>query len=149
MHQSMPRGGGGAVAARIEAALASLRYKIAATLIWMAGVYTTMLCIAGLLPGRSDQTIWIVALLLQFVLTIAQSDFWRGNRQWIAVVAVVTDAAFNAAGLWPIVRNIDQTPIWSMLAATGMPADAAGALVFAVTAGVSVFIAATPERLWR
>jgi len=142
-------GGIGAIAGRIESFVSSMRYKIAASLIWLAGAYTTMLCVAGLLPDRSPQTVWTVALLLQFVLTIAQSDFWRGNRQWMASVAVIVDTAFNAAGLWPILRNLDQTPVWSLLLATGLPWEASGALVFAITLGVSLFIAATPERLWR
>ena len=150
MHAARGGAGGiGAIAGRIEAFIATLRYKIAASLIWLAGVYTTMLCVAGLFPDRSSQTVWGLALLVQFVLTIAQSDFWRGNRQWIASVAVIVDTAFNAAGLWPILRNLDQTPLWSLLLETGLPWEASGAVIFALTVGVSVFIAATPERLWR
>lgn len=134
----------------VESVASALRFKIVALIIWLAGVYTTMLFLAGLLPELDAMRHWMIAVVIQLVLTIAQSEFWSGRRGLVATIAVVVDMAVNAGGLWPLLRNIDMTPTWRLLeSAMLVPSDASGAVVLAVTIGVSLFIAAAPERIWR
>ena len=152
---SLSGGGGGRGGALLDRALAveraaaMLRFRIAAALLWAAGVYTTHAFLSGLLMYYSSRDVWIAAIITQLVLTVAESEFWGGGRSPVATGAVVIDTAINAAGIYPILTHLDATNVWLLVRdLTGIPALGAwGTLAVAIALGY--IIAYAPERMWR
>jgi hypothetical protein len=123
--------------------------KAVASLTWLAAVYTTYLFLValGVTPGAWGLT---SAVLAQGMLTWLEGPVWQRKFGDIGVFAVVVDTLVNAGGLWPYIRNIDQTPTWAMFQELG----AAGGDMNAIVAGflalmIGYVLAKAPETIWR
>jgi hypothetical protein len=132
-------------------AVAAIRYKAIAILLWFCATFTTYLFLSSVIAYRLDTTgVIIAAVLAQLTLTVLESDFIRGRRSEVSVFAIVIDTLLNAAGLWPFVQAIDQTSVWIMLTELsgltgGVSTYMAGLL--AIIGGYVLAIA--PEKIWR
>lgn len=123
--------------------------KVAAVLAWLGACYTTYLAVVGLQPGTPAQIAVAVALVVQFVLTAAERPLLRGRPDLFTVAVLLMDAAINAGGIYPALKNIGQTPTARMLIDVGVAAtvDAWPAVLISLAFGA--IIAAAPEALWR
>lgn len=123
--------------------------KIAAGLAWLGACYTTYLAVVSLQPGTPTQIAIAVALVLQFVLTAAERPLLRGRPDLFTGAVLVLDAAINAGGIYPALKNIGRTPTAAMLTDVGVAAsmDVWPAVIVALLFGA--IIAAAPEALWR
>lgn len=124
----------------------NVRYKLVAAVLWGAACYTTWLFLDALQPGID----WWWALVIQGVLTVIESDFFRGQRNMVSTTATGIDTAINAGGLWPLAVNLGKTQTWVMVqnvtnTTGGVSPIAAGALAVLV----GLVLAAAPERIWR
>lgn len=123
--------------------------KIAAGLAWCGAVYTTYLMLVGLQPGTPAQIAIPVALVVQFVFTMAERPILTGRPGIFTVVVFLLDALINAGGVFPGLRNVGGTPTAQMLASAGTAptVEAAPAILLSVVVGA--IIAVAPEALWR
>lgn len=132
--------------------LANTRYKIAALVVWGFAVVTTQLFLAPILQqrGLDGAAIWLSAIGLQLVLTIVESEFWRGERSQVSTSAVLVDALINAAGLYPFVGSLGATNVWQMISeVTGASPDVNTIAAGVISLFLGYILAATPERVWR
>ena len=142
----------GARAGQAWNVLANTRYKIAALTVWSFAVVTTQQFLAPLLQQRGLDvlTVWGVAVGLQLVLTIIESEFWQGERGQVSAAAVLIDTLINAAGLFPFVGSLGATNVWAMISqATGATSDVSTAAAVSISLFLGYILAATPERVWR
>lgn len=124
--------------------------KIVAVLIWIGAVYTTGLCLQTLNPNLAGSELWLWAAAVQAVLTVLESPFWSGQRKDVNGVAVLIDTGINAGGLWPLLRNLDQTPTWGMITdMTGYAAYVSPYIAFVLALGLGFILAKAPESAWK
>jgi hypothetical protein len=66
------------------------------------------------------------------------------------MVALIFDAAFNAAGLWPYLRNFGSTSLWAMInEALGSSSPPSIYTRIVVACSLAVITSAAPEILWN
>ena len=131
--------------------LANMRYKIASVIVWFGAVIATAQFLDPILDRRGlggQVVLW--AVVLQFVLTIIESEFWAGQRGQVSSAAVGVDTLINAAGLYPFVGGLSLTNVWAMIAdATNASSDLSTVAVVVISLFLGYILAATPERVWR
>jgi hypothetical protein len=121
-----------------------------AVIIWLIGAYLTRAFLIQI--GVAEDVASPIGLLLQWLLTKAESPLWRGqSRPWIAVIATVIDTGFNAGGTWVYTKNIGKTDFWAMVQyATEDPKLApAIATQIALAIAVGLLTAAAAEYFWN
>jgi hypothetical protein len=123
--------------------------KIAGGVVWLGGVVTTAMFLSSFV--RLDGLLLLaVAAGVQATLTAIELSFWRGDRNGITVGVMVFDSAINAAGLWPMVRNIDQSNLWWFLVdVTGLAPTMSPAIAGILALIVGFVLAAAPELIWK
>lgn len=123
--------------------------RVAAVVVWLAAVYTTYLAIVSLQPGTPWWLSAVFALGAQYVFTMAERPIMSCRANLFTLVVFAFDAAVNAGGLFPLLRNVGRTPTAQMLAASGVApvVDVTPALLLSLVAGA--IIAVAPEALWR
>lgn len=123
--------------------------KGASIVVWLLGAYTTSIFVKEV--GIAEPVCFFIGVVVQFFLTKAQAPFWRaGKRLWLAMVALVFDAAFNTAGIWPFMKNLGDTSFWSMMSewvGNSDPPTVATRIV--VTVITAIITSAAPEILWE
>jgi len=123
--------------------------KIAAMLAWCGAVYTTYLTVYSLQSGTPWMISIVVALVMQFVLTMAERPIMQGRPGFFTIVVFVFDAVINAGGVFPMLRNVGKTPTAQMIAASGTPATVEVWPAILISLVVGGIIAVAPEALWR
>jgi len=124
--------------------------RIAAGAIWATGAVLTYAAL-GQISEFSPAQLFLVTLVLQFVLTKAQSPVWHGRGNLIGYTCLFVDTVFNFGGVMAFVANLDQmgsvqalgATFFSSSAAMPMPIKGVLALFFAAV------IAGLPEYLWE
>lgn len=121
--------------------------KFAGAVIWLLGLWTTWLFVGSL--GVAQPL--LIALALQAALTAAQSAFWAGRRDTLALAAVGLDALINFGGLYPYLFNLPLSPSYQQLgrAFTVLPANPPQWAVGIVSFAICMIIAGLPELLWK
>jgi hypothetical protein len=116
-------------------------------IVWVIGVWTTWLFVSALAVPEP----FLVALALQSALTAAQSAFWAGKRDTLALAAVGIDALINYGGLYPYLQNISATPTYTQLSSAFdfIPATAPQWVVGSFSLAICIIIAGLPELLWK
>lgn len=141
--------------------------RVAAAILWVASAYTTSLLIEmlrtggspvnaaasasliGMLVGFVGNSVFLAAIVLQFVFTIGERSIWLGKgMDEVAGIALLLDVVTNAAAVYPLARNFGATNIWTMLQDVFHfgQFSAGGALLLALVWGI--IAAAGPEKLW-
>ena len=123
--------------------------QVAGGLIWLGAAYTTYLMVASLQPGTPWRISLIVGVVVQFVFTICERRVMRWPPSVFGAIVFLFDAAINAGGLFPMLRNVGQTPTAQMLAASGVAPTVAVAPALLLSFVVGAIIAIAPEALWR
>lgn len=123
--------------------------KIAAGLAWLGAVYATYLMCVGLQPGTPVTIAIPVALVVQFVFTMAERPILRGRPGIFTIAVFVLDSLINAGGVFPALKNIGRTPTAQMIAAAGTPATVEAWPAILISLVVGAIIAVAPEALWR
>lgn len=123
--------------------------KIAAGLAWLGAVYATYLMVTGLQPGTPVTIALPVALVVQFVFTMAERPILSGRPGIFTVAVFVLDSLINAGGVFPALKNIGRTPTAQMIAAAGTPATVEAWPAILISLVVGAIIAVAPEALWR
>lgn len=123
--------------------------KIAAGLAWLGAVYTTYLMFVGLQPGTPASVAIPVALVVQFVLTMAERPILAGRPGIFTVAVFILDTLINAGGVFPALRNVGRTPTAQMLASAGTAATVETWPAILLSLVVGAIIAVAPEALWR
>lgn len=126
-----------------------IKYKVAAGLVWLGAVYTTYLAMAALQPGTPWFVVLPIAAGLQYVFTMAEKPILHGKIEIFTGVVLLFDGAINAGGLFPMLRNVGQTPTAQMAAAGGVPADVGNLPAILLSFVLGLIIAAAPEALWK
>lgn len=139
-------------------AMITTRRLVAATL-WGFAAYTTgvMLFECGL---ADLQYLIPTAMILQGAFTAMEHDVWRGRLHILGLLAFCMDVLSNAAGVWFLVLNIEQTGIYEMLAQvfvkeaeTGivsrLPAELPLVSKFGFAVIVGAMLAFSPESVWE
>lgn len=123
--------------------------KGAAILVWLGAVYTTFLALASLQAGTPWYITLGMAVATQFVLTVAERPILNGRPSWFTGGVLLIDALVNAGGVFPLLRNIGQTPTAQMAAAGGVAPEVGMAPAILLSVIFGLIIAAAPEALWR
>lgn len=122
--------------------------KSVSALSWAIAVYMTEKFISVLAPGQ--QNLIIAALLVQAIMTAAESPIWRNEGRWYNWTVLGIDTITNVGGLFVYITRLDQTDSWEAFN-TGLGITGGlhpfAALVVSVVLGI--LLAATPEFLWR
>ena len=125
------------------------KYKVAAALIWLGAVYTTYLALDAIQPGTPWFIILPIAAGLQYVFTMAERPILHGKIEVFTGAVLVIDGAINAGGLFPMLRNVGQTPTAQMIAAGGVSSDVGSLPAILLSFVFGLIIAAAPEALWK
>lgn len=142
----------GAGARRTWNFLANTRYKLTSLTVWSFAVITTHGFLAPLLQARGIDAvmIWCAAFAIQLILTVMESEFWRGERSQVSTAAVFVDTLINAAGLYPFIGGLGMTNVWAMISeVTGASGDVGTPAAVVISLFLGYILAATPERVWR
>lgn len=124
--------------------------KTIAVIIWLFGAWMT---VQFLQQVKVPETIAIfVGFALQLALTKAESPIWRSEGlPKMAVGAVVIDIGVNSAGVWPYVKHVGGTDLWTMVKEVAqnptIEPTVATQLAFAI--GVGAYTAAAAEYFWN
>lgn len=124
--------------------------KITAVLIWLFGAWLTAQALGQL--GAPDPFNTVAGLLIQWVLTKAESPLWRGRGYPpLALAATVVDAAVNSAGAWPYVTHLGATDFWTMIRdILHEPQAQPNTFTFvAVAVCIGLFVAGSAEYFWN
>lgn len=123
--------------------------KIAAGLAWLGAVYATYLMVTGLQPGTPATIAIPVALVVQFVFTMAERPILNGRPGIFTIAVFILDSLINAGGVFPALKNVGRTPTAQMIAAAGTPATVEAWPAILISLLVGAIIAVAPEALWR
>lgn len=123
--------------------------KIAAVVAWIGAVYTTYLSVQALQMATPWHIAIATAVVIQFVLTMAERPILSGKPQAFTLVVCVFDTLINAGGVFPTLRNVANSPTAQMFAATGTPATVGTWPALIISLVVGAIIAIAPEALWR
>jgi hypothetical protein len=121
--------------------------KIAAVLAWLGAVTTTYMMLTGLQPGTPIVIAIPIALVVQFVFTMAERPILSGRPGIFTIAVFVFDALINAGGVFPWLKNIGRTPTAQMIAAAGTPATVEAMPAILISLVVGAIIAVAPEAL--
>lgn len=124
-------------------------YKVAAGLVWLGAVYTTYLAVSALQADTPWFIMLPVAAAIQYVLTMAEKPVLQGKIGIFTVVVLLIDGVINAGGLFPMLRNVGQTPTAQMAAAGGVASDVGSMPAILLSLLFGLIIAAAPEALWK
>lgn len=119
-------------------------------IIWLVGAYLTRAFLVQI--GVAEDAATPIGVLLQWLLTRAESPLWRGQgRPAIAIIATLIDGGMNAGGTWVYTRNIGQTDFWAMVqyAAQDPNLVPTVATQIACAIGVGLLTAAAAEYYWN
>lgn len=131
-------------------------HRVAAVIAWLIGVLFTKLLVSSVV-AEPGYVCWTVAVLVQFLLTIAERPLWKwvlkrpgGRLIGLGIVITLLDGAINAGGIYPYIPRLSTSAIGEMLIHTfhldpeiGTSATAFLSLTFGtLTAGL-------PEYLWE
>ncbi|NJN65367.1 MAG: hypothetical protein HC884_00960 [Chloroflexaceae bacterium] len=128
----------------------SLPRKLIAVVLWGFATYTTgvMLHEAGL-----HDLYYLVpaAIILQGAFSAMEHDVWRGRLHLLGLLAFLLDVLSNAAGVWFLVVNIEQTSIYQMLQQvfSEVPAEVPTVSKFGFAVVVGTMLAFSPESVWK
>lgn len=121
-----------------------------AVLIWLIGAFLTRSFVMQL--GVPEEIASPIAILLQWLLTKAESPLWQGRgRPPIAIIATIIDGGVNTGGTWVYTKNIGKTDFWAMIqyAAENPRLVPAISAQIAIAASVGVLTAAAAEYFWN
>jgi hypothetical protein len=131
--------------------------RLAAGVAWLGGAFTTWLFIAAIAPSLP----WFIgagfALLIQWVLTLAERPLWRwllrrsGGRMVLLGFAVTfIDGLLNAGGLYPHMRRLAKTDVGTMIAEVLNVQPTMGARgAFLLALAIGLVVAGLAEYLWE
>lgn len=124
--------------------------RAAAIIVWMIGAYTTALAIHQM-GVVAETPSYLIGGTIQALLTVLEKPIWRGLRiGWVSGTALALDAFCNFGGVWQFANKLDQTQAWASINEAMGTQQAIPAVTKVIVALVfSVFIAASPETLWK
>jgi hypothetical protein len=122
---------------------------IASILAWLGAVYTTYLAIVRLQPAQEWYYLLGAAAALQYIMTAGERPIVGGKPEAFSIGVLIIDALVNAGGVFPLLRNIGQTPTAAMLAAGGIAPDVSESPAILASLVAGFIIALAPEALWR
>jgi len=119
-----------------------------AIIVWLVGAAATASFMSQL--GVPDPLHILVGFSLQFLLTKVEAPLWQGTQRAArCFVALVIDVIFNAAGMWPYLKNLGDTQVWKMLSEWTNTTDAPNIVVLIIVVlSLSTLVAAGAEWLW-
>lgn len=124
--------------------------RAAAVIVWLIGAYTTGLAIqqTGVLTETPSM---LLGGGLQALLTVLEKPIWSGLRvSWVGACALLFDAFCNFGGVWQFANKLDQTQAWlSINEAMGTQQGVPAVTKVIIAVMFSLFIAASPETLWK
>jgi Fe2+ transport system protein B len=121
-----------------------------AAIIWLVGAFLTRSFLVQI--GVPEQMASPIGILLQWLLTKAESPLWQGSsRPPIAIIATIIDAGMNAGGTWVYTKNIGATDFWAMIqyAAEDPTLIPSPATQIAIAVAVGLLTAAAAEYYWN
>jgi hypothetical protein len=121
-----------------------------AAIIWLVGAFLTRSFLVQI--GVPEQMASPIGILLQWLLTKAESPLWQGSsRPPIAIIATIIDAGMNAGGTWVYTKNIGSTDFWAMIqyAAEDPTLIPSPATQIAIAVAVGLLTAAAAEYYWN
>ena len=124
-------------------------HKIVSVLVWALGCFMTHQFFLQIRFG--GEFTFLLAVVVQLVLTVAQGPVWAGRGNIISYTALALDALINFGGVLAFVSNIDQSG--SFQAFTGSLIGWTGNLPFwfegLAACFLSAIVAGAPEALWK
>lgn len=124
--------------------------RYTAIIIWLVGAYLTRALI--LQVGASDTYATPIAIVVQWLLTKAESPLWqRKGYPPLAIICTAIDGGMNSAGALVYTRNIGNTDFWAMIQyAAHDPALTPSVTTQIVLAiGCGLLVAAAAEYYWN
>lgn len=123
--------------------------QTAGIIVWLIGAYTTSLFIRQI--GIAEPLCYALGLAIQWLMTKAEMPIWRGQgAPALGIVVTAVDVAFNAAGIWPYIRDqFGNTDLWHMLSDITRDVSEPTLMVrLALTLVAAVVLAGGPEYFW-
>lgn len=90
--------------------------RVFGLIIWLFGAWNTYVAITPIVAywfGYNFVWGFLASAILQAVLTLLQNDLWIGKPNLPAVLAIVIDTLFNAAGLFRALLFVPDTELAS------------------------------------
>ena len=123
--------------------------RIVSVLVWGLGCYMTHQFFVQIRFG--GEFTFLLAVIVQLVLTVAQGPVWAGRGNIVSYTALALDALVNFGGVLSFVANVDQSG--SFQAFTGSLIGWTGNLPFwfegLAACFLSAIVAGAPEALWK
>lgn len=119
-------------------------------IIWLVGAFLTRSFLLQI--GVAENMATPIGLVLQWLLTKAESPLWQGaGRPPIAIIATIIDGGMNTGGTWVYTKNIGNTDFWKMIqfAANDPALVPSVPTQIACAVGVGVLTAAAAEYYWN
>jgi hypothetical protein len=131
--------------------------RIAAIIAWLVGVFFTVLFLLGTAPSLGWLPALIVAVCVQFLLTIAERPLWRwalrrkgGKFVGFGIVVTLVDGAINAGGIYPYVPRLAETGLGKMLIEVfGLSPNISTPSAAVIALAIGLLVACLSEYLWE
>lgn len=127
-------------------------YRIGAVIAQVLSFVTTYAFIVAVMKGATGLTIFLIAVGVELVLSLAKSAMFKGRARDGAVgwSAIGFDSLLNAGGLYPIAKNIGDTPSAKMLAEwLGLTTDVSATAAVIIALVLGFLLSILPWYLWR
>lgn len=124
--------------------------KVGASIIWAVGAVMTYAALDQI-SDYSPGGLFMLTIVIQIILTLAQSPVWRGRGTIIGYTCLAIDAIFNFGGTMSFMANLDQMGSVQAMASTffSWSAELPMPLKGVIALFLSAIIAGLPEYLWK